>query len=435
MAVRFVTVGDDLTLPADVVVPGGYTPTGDPDAWDIRYFLTGEEVWDTTGATSMHTILQRAINALNALWEADGIPRQVYIPNGIYKIAWDVKFKSGAGMKGQSEQGVRFMLTDGKTFSGGPVEDVNIETLTVDGANQWTGAYSTGDKGFFFQRMKDCSFTHVTCQNTVASGFGVDHLDGVRFDHCTAINCGRSVFLLENEALLGCSGFGLGAGDTTSGREPVSLIGCSAIGCGKFGIFIERQPVGAAIYAPGYKIIGCHVEGNLHGFGDVGAGGVIFTGNSVLANRSSGVYLANALSNAGINGLVAHNLIALNPVGVNIGRTYGPYTIESNEIRDNTSHGIDVGTNVLAAGMTIRGNRIRNNGGVGLRVIYGHEDLTIEQNAIRGNAGGDLTMTGAGTVSGLTIRLNDLRSSAVTITQNIATGLTEHDNLGWTYVP
>jgi hypothetical protein len=324
------------------------------------------------------------------------------------------------------------------SFTGGVVSgqteirDAHFESFTLDGSS----VTSSATKGFYFQNLINCSWRHVTVRDTMATGFGVDHLDGVRFEFCTAVGCGRAVLESGDTTLPGRSGFGLGSGDVTRNREPVIVMGCIARGNGKFGIFIEEQSGGGSQKAPGYKIIGNHMEGNLYGYGDIGAQSAIFIGNTVTDQRAggAGVFLGStSIGQPGVNGIIADNLIAYNPVGVKISATPGAYTFEGNEIRENTGDGVEISAALTSGDVVFRGNNIRSNTGVGFKVTASHTNLMLDQNNIKANTGGDVSLTGAGSVSGLTVRLNDLRSSTVTITQTITTGLTVHDNLGWTY--
>ena len=400
---------------------------------DIRDFLQGSEVLDRTGATDMSVIIQRAVNALTAAYDADTSPYgtlgyQIYFPAGRYRINENVQWGRGVGVRGESQQSTVFEPYAAKTFifgeypsAGYYFTDCWFTDFTVDGRNQNALSYATQVKGIFVQRMKRSRYENVTCKNIWATGFGVDHLEDTYFINCTAENCGRGLAALGRDPATssGHSGFGIGTGGSTV--EQVAIVNCIARENGLYGFFTEKQ-TSDVNYPHGFRLIGCIAENNYIGFKDCGSTGAIVQGNQFIKNTRAGAALAGTIlaPNAGIDGLITGNVIYDNAVGIEIGQMQAGYSITGNEILGNDGAGIATSTSgVVGARLRIEDNRIHDNGAEGIHINKASQYLTIKGNEIWNNTAIDVLIDGSVTANGLAFIDNDVRSANVSITQTL----------------
>ncbi|MTD15466.1 hypothetical protein GIS00_16140 [Nakamurella sp. YIM 132087] len=418
---------------------------------DVRDYVNSGETLLLDGSASVSTILQRAIDSVGNAYAANGIPTQIYLPAGRYRLDAPLNWRSGVGMRGESR--VQTVLLpfgsaaairrQAGSASGptNPMTDCTFQEFTIDGINQTFTSYQTYIKGFFIQHMLRPVWRNVTVRNTWASGFGVDFIRDYLFEGCYAENCGRaaSVLGLNRNGMLGGSGFGIGTGAFE--LEQGSLVGCIATGNAVHGIFFEKQTVSTTINEPvasrGHKVIGCTSTGNWFGFRDAGTGGILVSGCTISGNLKVGVSIdGTGLSpKAGYDGLVTGCIIDRNGSagtgdnsigGVVIGQADdGRYTLQGNRISRSTGCGIRMfktsTTTRLGPGITVRGNEIVSNSMTGIYVgasttagFTAIADMTIEGNILRDNGTDPASTLRDGiTVTSDTQRLRVLRNTSM----------------------
>lgn len=277
--------------------------------FDIRAY--GGALNDATKAAQNTTALTAAREAAIAFMGGAGAfgtrRGAIYIPAGVLYYNGGVWTKRvsivGEGMaatilrpQGVDAAGLGFYIGQpGVNAAEAPVDGTVYRDFTIDGADQTvSGSYHTGCKGFNSKYMKDAVFTRVRVMNTVASGFGIDYLQSVRFTDCYAVNCGR----LNDGSYEGGAGFGIGTG--TYLVEDVTLSGCVAINCGKWGLFTETQGagVGAPYKSAGMKVVGCHFSGNKTNIGNAGSRGMLIDATTIVGGEY-GIAIVNA-NNEGV---------------------------------------------------------------------------------------------------------------------------------------
>lgn len=347
---------------------------------DIRDFLHPGETFNNNKSASLTFLIQRAVDSIRFVYLAGGPPASIYFPNGEYKFDTAVLWETGVGIIGESQNGTIFYPQGTASFidrfTGDPnyiYTDCYFANFTINGEDQNASIYLVGTKGIFIQHMNRATFLNVTIKNTWATGFGVDFLQNTTFVNCTADNCGRGIKQLgiDQSSISGGSGFGIGTGYYQN--ENVSILNCLAINCGLHGIFTEKQPEGAYL-SNGFICTGNTVYGNWIGIRDCGSIGAIITGNQITDNLYTGFSLdiTTLTVGAGANGIFKNNVIARNGSlpggglqggGVVIGASnLGSYTIEGNEIFNNTGYGIYAKKNaVVYPGYNIKNNNIKSN--------------------------------------------------------------------------
>ena len=123
--------------------------------------------------------------------------------------------------------------------------------------------------------------------------------------------------------------------------ERLTIANCTALANGTNGIFLELQK---DYWEPprGYRIVGCHSQGNRFGISDWGADGLIVSACTMTGNLETGFDVSSqgTSSVAGRGGLLTDCVIDGNlRDGVSIGNSPGPYTVRGNRISGNGRHG------------------------------------------------------------------------------------------------
>ncbi|MCW4384686.1 right-handed parallel beta-helix repeat-containing protein [Salinibacterium sp. SYSU T00001] len=370
---------------------------------DVRDYLQGNEVLHDDDSASVAHIIQRALDAANALYLAEGISCAVFLPAGRYRLDDSLVARSGAGLQGEA-RGATVLRPRGNrsailatvsihnTSLLNPIADVVYRNFSIDGSDQAFGSYQTSIKGIFIQHLVRATFSDVAIENTWATGFGVDFVQDTSFVSCVAKNCGRGITVTgtNRDTALGGSGFGIGTG--ASDIESVSITGCSAIGNGVHGIFTETQTSATTttdtpLLSRGLRVIGNHVSGNWIGLKDAGSRDAIFEGNTVIQNEKAGFELSRtSLSSsagvpAGHGGIFRGNQVAENGTGSGAGggivighASSGRYSIAGNRIQGNTGFGIrgflTASTTNIGPHIEISDNTIVENSRAG--VFFGH---------------------------------------------------------------
>ncbi|MBL6280448.1 right-handed parallel beta-helix repeat-containing protein [Micromonospora fiedleri] len=373
---------------------------GDPYVNNARvHGLAGD------GATNDQPALQRLVDQLGAAYAADGQPRTIYCPSGVYSIRdRGTVWRSGVSLIGAGAAATRFALANpGDRTSPTPlayftvqkhgasrdnhIADCTFAHFEIDGSGVRLREYDVLAKGLGIQYVLRGRFHDLYIHDIPATGFGCDFLQDTFVDNLLIEHCGR----LENGQWMGGAGIGIGVG----GWGPVercTVASCTTIRNGTNGIFFELQ--GRDWIPPrGIGVIGCHSEGNRFGISDWGTDGLVVSGCTMIGNHQAG-YDVSSLGTTGVagrGGIVTGCVIEDNVWdGFAIGNTPGPYTIEGNRVSRNGrygywQHNLAGGPQVPAADMIIQDNQFWDNALEGILADSSLSDPSIVGNLIRNN--------------------------------------------------
>ncbi len=189
----------------------------------------------------------------------------------------------------------------------------------------------------------------------------------------------------------GGAGIGIGIGGWGA-VERLTIANCTALANGTNGIFLELQK---DYWTPprGYRIVGCHSQGNRFGISDWGADGLIVSACTMTGNLETGfdVSAQGTSSVAGRGGLLTDCVIDGNLCdGVSIGNSPGPYTVRGNRISGNGRHGYhahDLGRGYRGSirDVVIESNEFWGNGLDAVRIDHQMTDAVLLNNRIRNN--------------------------------------------------
>jgi hypothetical protein len=403
---------------------------------DIRdYILPGESLLaDDSGFGNNSAIIQRAVNAVNALWLADGRPRQIFFPDGKYRLAdsgavpgsttrYAVRWRSGVGIATSSRRGVVFIAPATATAFVA-ADNASWENLTrvycdphvVDGYLQTNATYTSKFKGWFIQGLADSYFDDVKVVNTFSTGFGCDYLVRTRVTG-EADNCGRGMKELGIDPLTssGASGFGIGTGRYEIEDFDLDVV---ARNCGFHGVFLETQGSEPFKLSKGGRVRAV-VEGNYVGFRDCGSDGLqgyIVSRKSVYAEILHDKTILNDVR--GANGRVQVDLSdGVRGIVFGTATTEGPYTFEGSVRK---MSGAAVGTKSAATipdHLTLE-LRVTECIGGAIAIDKASKDLLLKVREW-GNSSYGLALTGAGSATDLSLIDCDFRSGGVSITQKV----------------
>lgn len=391
----------------------------------IEHWLTDGEIIPTVengvGPTATRTILNRAIDGMNAGYLDTGVPHITRLPGGTFDVGvGSLLLKNGVGFWGAGENStvLRGSTENQPTFARGEsvpnpwggqgeLRYLYFRDFTVDGSHNPGPEYTPDHKGFRLGFTRDTVFLNVTVKGFLATGFGVDNGKDVYFQNCKALNNGRG--MLNNPAAdrIGAgSGFGIGVGPHSV--TAYHLINCVAVGNGSNGFFFETLSAreDSLYQTMGVKMIGCYASANSTGVLDAGCIGMTVIGGTFVANALAGfrVGTTHTRQQGGRDGIFQGNLVSGNGVGIQLdGMAEAGYLITDNVIVKNGGAGVYIPTAVIGAntpwpgrGVIFRGNKVIRNESSGflLRTIAGKimNDLTLESNDIRDNgtlAGGE----------------------------------------------
>jgi hypothetical protein len=357
------------------------------------------------GVTNDQPALAELVDRLGAACAADGRPRVIYCPPGVYAIrdagtAW----RSGVSLHGAGPGVTRFVLSNpgnpadptplayftAKQHGAGRdnhLADCTFAGFEIDGSGVTLTGYDPLAKGLALQYVLRGRFRDLYLHDTAASGFGCDFLQDSVIEGVLAVNCGR----LDNGLEMGGAGIGIGIGGWGS-SERLTVSACTAVGNGTNGIFVELQQ---ETWPPprGIRIMGCHAEGNRFGISDWGADGLIVSACTIIGNLEAG-YDVSAQGTAGVagrGGIVTDCVVDRNVAdGLSIGNTPGPYTVRGNRISGNgrygyREHNLAGGDDEPAFEIVVDGNDIWGNGLDGIHVDAALADAVIAGNRVRNN--------------------------------------------------
>ena len=313
-------------------------------------------------------------------------------------------WRSGVSLIGAGPAATRFMLSNEgnradptplafwTTVQHGADRDRHIADCTfadfqIDGSGVAMAEYNYLAKGLGLQYMVRGVFRNLYIHHTAATGLGCDFLQDSLIDGVVVVGCGR----LDNGEQMGGAGIGIGIGGWGP-VERLTIANCTALANGTNGIFLELQK---DYWAPprGYRIIGCHSQGNRFGISDWGADGLIVSACTMTGNLEAGfdVSAQGTSSVAGRGGLLTDCVIDGNlRDGVSIGNTPGPYTVRGNRISGNGRHGYhahDLGRGYQGAvrDVVIESNEFWGNGLDAVRIDHPMTDAVLLNNRIRNN--------------------------------------------------
>jgi hypothetical protein len=366
--------------------------------WNARdHGLAGD------GRTNDQPALAALVDELGSACAADGRPRAIYCPPGVYRIAGaTTAWRSGVSLTGAGDGVTRFVLeSDGPPIAlagfneqqhGASREhhlaDCEFFNFEIDGSRVKLDKYDPHAKGLDLQYMVRATFRDLYIHDTAGTGLGCDHLKDSIIESVYAIDCGR----LNGGDDPGGAGIGIGVGGW-DGIERMNVTDCIAHGNATNGIFVELQK---GLWPPprGLKILGCHCTGNRFGISDWGCDGLIVSSCLMIENKESGFDISGrgTAGVAGRGGLLYGCVIDGNGKdGVCLDGTPGPYTIRGNRISNNLRHGYwhwkmkdkeDVPREIV-----LDSNDLFANGGDGIRFDREVLDACLFGNRIRRNGG------------------------------------------------
>ncbi|WP_382307258.1 right-handed parallel beta-helix repeat-containing protein [Herbiconiux sp. UC225_62] len=388
---------------------------------DVRRYLDlgADEQLPNDGILDAQPLIQRAVTALHAMYLIDGIPRQVYLPLGRWRLNTDINWYgcSGIGLVGAGRTSttllpygpnpaIRGVLTSG--YDGPDYYDCVFEDFTIDCANQTAdpSGDSTKVKGIFIQRMIRAWFARVTILHSGATSFGVDFLKQSYFTDCYAIDAGR--FITDRKSTGAGFGFATGLWED----ESISLVNCISLNCHSHGIFVEKSTSRLSAYPEkpgGYKPIGLRVvnhyaAGCYDGFFASGAtaplllncvfayndfAGVLIDENTLTLDGDDITQIRGCLIYKNGNGIDPNTSAKfINSGGVVLRKTTGlSPKIEENVILENYGPGVRVYGSSAGPALAIRGNQILRNQESGILISSGTgpKRTVIEGNQIFDN--------------------------------------------------
>lgn len=373
---------------------------GAPFFCDARdYGLCGD------GVTNDQPALAALVDRLGDGYAADGRARVIYCPPGIYSIRdAGTVWRSGVSLVGAGPAATRFLLSnEGNRTDPAPlafwttvqhgadrdrhIADCTFADFEIDGSGVAMAEYNYLAKGLGIQYMVRGVFRNLYIHHTAATGLGCDFLQDSLIDGVVVVGCGR----LDNGEQMGGAGIGIGIGGWGT-VERLTIANCTTMANGTNGIFLELQKD----YWPpprGYRIIGCHSEGNRFGISDWGADGLIVSACTMTGNLEAGfdVSAEGTAGVAGRGGVLTDCVIDGNGRdGISMGNTPGPYTIRGNRISGNGRHGYhgqDLGHGYQGPAMdvVIESNEFWGNGLDAIRVDRPMTDAVLLNNRLRNN--------------------------------------------------
>jgi hypothetical protein len=393
-------------------------------------------VADGSGVGNNTTIIQRAVDALTAAWLADGRPRQIFFPDGDYKLAkggdetstgtplpYCVRWKSGVGIATHSRRGVVFRApADATPFAAaksyGNLTNVYCDPHVIDGSAQTWPSYTTRLKGWFIQGLTDSRFDDVCIRNTWATGFGCDYLARVKVTG-EASGCGRGLGVMGVDPLTtsGGSGFGIGTGRYAVEDFELDVV---ARNCGFHGVFTETQTGEPFQFTKGSRIRAV-VIGNHTGFRDAGSDGL--TADIVALNNTYAGVLHDATilaPAAGINGRVQVEA-AGNGKGIVLGKAdQGAYAF-SGSVHHSIGPGVyAASTAALSDHIDLSRLKVHHNAAAGVDISCGSGNMVLHRIEGWSNGSYDLALRDATKqAAGVEITSCDFRAGGVLIEQTI----------------
>ncbi|GGL90322.1 hypothetical protein GCM10010129_37780 [Streptomyces fumigatiscleroticus] len=352
------------------------------------------------GTTNDQPALQELVDTLGRACAADGRPRTIRVPAGLYVIRdAPTLWRSGVSLIGAGRGATCFALSNpgarntpvplawftAAQHGAGPdhhLADLTFAHFEIDASGVWTQEYDPLAKGLGLQYVLRGRFTDLYVHDSAATGFGCDFLQDTVVEGVTAQRCGRQ----DPGEKMGGAGIGIGIGGWGM-TERLTLTACTALGNGTNGIFVELQE-GKWPPPRGIRITACHAEDNRFGISDWGADGLLVTSSTMIGNHWAGFDVSSqgTAGVAGRGGIVTGCVIDGNVRdGIGFGNSPGPYSFRGNRISANGRHGywqhnLAGGEQHPATDLVLESNDIRDNGLDGIRL-----DAPLRESAFSGN--------------------------------------------------
>jgi hypothetical protein len=355
------------------------------------------------GGANDQPALAALVDELGRACRADGQPRVIYCPPGVYRIAGrTTPWRSGVSLTGAGEGATRFVLeSDGQPVAlagftqqqngasrKNHLADCMFYNFEIDGSRVKLEEYDPHAKGLDLQFMVRATFRDLYIHDCAATGLGCDHLKDSILEGVYAMSCGR----LNDGEQPGGAGIGIGVGGW-EGIERANVTDCIAHGNATNGIFFELQK---DMWPPprGLKILGCHCTGNRFGISDWGADGLVVASCLMIENEESGFDVSGrgTAGVAGRGGILSGCVLDANGKdGACFDGTPGPYTLRGNRMSNNARHGfwhwrMKKGEDTPRE-IALDGNDVFANGGDGIRFDREVIDACLTGNRIRRNRG------------------------------------------------
>lgn len=361
-----------LSAAIAAVVNGGVGPL---KVFPLSTFLDAGQSLPNDGVANASPLLQEALDAAyawrlanGASFRAGGIPAQISVPGGAYRINTALTPRSGVGIKGAGGDvtgfypyGTQcFML--GTLYSSEPVggweptmlDDMLFEDFFVDCINQTKTSYDGAIKAFFMQNLRRARFHRVKAYNSWASMFGVDFLVDCEFTDCYGKGAGRGG---PADVIGTGSIFAYGTGRFEN--ESIRFTNCIAEDAAAGGWFLERIDFrDALLQTPGYTLSNCRSVRNAVGLIDAGTGGIKAVGCDFSHNKNVGWYAGSGgvAAVGGRDGLISACTFYDNGDGTTTGTVNG-------------GHGIAFARNYTIGGYSVEGTQFLGNAGAGIALL------------------------------------------------------------------
>lgn len=465
-----------------------FTPRTPRRTYNPADFMDGMD--SLLSNTDFTPAIQAAIDAAAA--DPYG-PGQVILPECNKPLYSPVIPKNGVDIIGQGwgktvlrPQGAlaafRWVQSDGASPSN-PLIDVKFADFEIDGSEQASGSYNSVIKGTYILWNYRCTWEHIYCHDTGATGLGNDNHATALYDDCLVEGCGR---LGTAGVSPGASGIGIGTSAAWGTLVPTNgfgmkVVNCTTRGNKNHGVFFESQ--GAGDLQQSCQVINITSTNNgQYGLGDAGCNGLIVIGGSLKANTQAGFAAFEGslagVSAPGIRGkVIGVDSVSNGTHGFQVRATVaaggGEYKFENCSGRSNTLSGVSINNgNSALTGVVVDGGDFYSNGEGGITVTstggavndlhvvdaraYNNGQTTaasvrsgfhastalvrpyINGNHFYDNQGTKKQTYGinlSGAVTDGNISDNDLRGNltgAINGQSNVSTGMYIGDNPGWT---
>lgn len=356
---------------------------GEIGRYDIRSALLPGETLARDKSANISTIFQRAHDNAAAIALATGVPQQIWVPAGSYRIDAFLIPRTKVGIKGAGRgqtvfypQGTQAFIRGGFQETPVPTEPLLVdnvfEDFTVNCYDQADTGYNAAVKAFYMQNTLRSKFYRINCVGSWASQFGNDFMVDAEHVDCYSKDSGRGG---PPDAFGTGSGFAVGTGRFEN--ESYSYVNCTVEGSKGAGYFFERLDTrGATFSTPSIFINGGIVQDNAVGMNDCGAGGI--QARSATFRRNGIAWIVRKGNSSTVGGRDAQITDCL----------FWANTTDAIQFRGNDQGG----------GYRILNSQFIANGGAGIRALAGGRfsagALTVRGNAFLRNRGGGVAIEG-----------------------------------------
>lgn len=328
----------------------------------------------------------------------------VFAPRGNYGFKSGVKWMPRVSLIGDGI-GSTILLGEGRLFSlifnldgltngtqppeYGYLEYCRFEGFEID-MKGLTYPYShTDGKCMFMLYMKKSRFHNIALKNSIGTSLGCDFLIDTVISNVYTDGAGRNWGIPNETGYVYPSGqSGIGIGTSAEESEPLVISNCHTYNSGYYGIFVETQ--GGGVKTKNAKIIGCHAEGNLHGFSNRGSGDTQFIGCSAFRNLKDGFEFRYGARHDQMVGCFAEEN---GEYGVHVWSEYfGHLQLDAVKANNNAKDGIYIESKSGGLkNITITNIHALGNGVAGVRAMGGLKNFILSDSTLSDN-GKDTTV-------------------------------------------